>query len=124
MLSDPSSTVVQTDCITKTKDTGIAISKMFDVSRYTGWLDVINYMNVVSIKSQNQFQNCGVDKYMARFDAALSQIPQASGMLVNTATQVTQWLIMGQPTDFQPGVIKSFNTIYTEAMASHWDKVA
>ena len=68
LLSDPSSTVVQTDCITKTKDTGVAISKMFDVSRYTGWLDVINYLNVVSIKSQNQFQNCGVDKYLARFD--------------------------------------------------------
>ena len=95
LLQDPNNKVVQSDCLAKTDDTAIAIQNIMNLQAYNGWIDGLSKYNILSIKMQNQFQNCGINNYLAKYDAALSEIPRMSGVLTNVAAQLAYYYISG-----------------------------
>ena len=87
-------------------------------------LNGLEKYNIFSIKLQNQFQNCGINTYLAKYDQTLSEIPKLSGVLTNMGVQVAYYYIAGQPEEFKPAIILSGTEIYEKSTQGRWAEVA
>ena len=123
LTQDPSQASIASDCIAKTADASVAINSMFNLNNYEGWTSVINFLNVTMIKVMNQFNNCGMNTYLAKIDEAVSTISRASGMGANAAAQVAYYYASGQK-DFKPAVIKSWEDIIAAGTNKQWGTMA
>ena len=95
LLQDPSSAVISSDCITKTNEASVAVDDLFNLNKYSGWTSIINFLNVTMIKVMNQFNNCGMNTYLAKIDEGVSTISRASGIGANAAAQVAYYYASG-----------------------------
>ena len=88
LIQDPDSSVITSDCIMKTSSAMVAIDDLFNLNKYSGWTSIINLLNVTMIKVMDQFNNCGMNTYMAKIDEGVSTISRASGIGANAAAHV------------------------------------
>ena len=107
----------------KTEESNVALQDLFNLNKYEGWLSILTYLNIWSILQSQQFENCGMNQYLAKWDDTVNHWDRLAGMGANGLTQMTVWFIEGQSTTYQPAVVKAWYDGINHINEKQYDKM-